>query len=81
MTITNVPIWQNSNYADVSEYYIHEIRVRPWKQGLPKILMVHGFGGGGGAYYKMMKHLSAHFEVITIDLLGQGMSGRPEYEI
>ena len=43
--------------------------------------MIHGFGGGGAVFYKMIKHLRDHFEVVTIDLLGQGMSGRPDYEI
>lgn len=81
LTITNVPIWQNSVSADVAENYIHEIRVRPLQPGLPKLVMIHGFGGGGAVFYKMIKHLRGHFEVITIDLLGQGMSGRPDYEI
>ena len=57
LTITNVPIWQNSVSADVAENYIHEIRVRPLKPGLPKLVMIHGFGGGGAVFYKMIKHL------------------------
>lgn len=55
--------------------------MRPTRDGLPKLLMIHGFGGGGAVFYKMIKHLRDHFEVVTIDLLGQGMSGRPDYEI
>lgn len=43
--------------------------------------MIHGFGGGGAVFYKMIKHLREYFEVYTIDLLGMGMSGRPPYEI
>lgn len=45
------------------------------------MVMIHGLGGGGAVFYKMIKHLRNHFEVYTIDLLGQGMSGRPNYEI
>ena len=55
--------------------------MRATRDGLPKLLMIHGFGGGGAVFYKMIKHLRDHFEVVTIDLLGQGMSGRPDYEI
>ena len=40
------------------------------RPGLPKIVMIHGFGGGGAIFYKMIKHLKEHYEVITIDLLG-----------
>ena len=42
--------------------------------------MIHGYGGGGAVFYKMMKYLSLYFNVYAIDLLGQGMSGRPHYE-
>ena len=53
--------------------------MRPKAEGLPKLVMIHGYGGGGAVFYKMMKHLREYFEVYTIDLLGQGMSGRPPY--
>ena len=43
------------------------------------MVMIHGFGGGGAVFFKMMYHLSNYFEVIAIDLLGQGASGRPQY--
>ena len=34
------------------------------------MVMIHGFGGGGAVFFKMMYHLSNYFEVIAIDLLG-----------
>ena len=55
--------------------------VRPENEHLPKLVMIHGFGGGGAVFFKMIKHLRRFFAVYAIDLLGQGMSGRPDYEI
>lgn len=43
--------------------------------------MIHGYGGGGAVFTKMIKHMSAHYEVITIDLLGMGASGRPDFNL
>ena len=41
----------------------------------PRMLMVHGFGGCGAVFYKMIKHLRYCFRITTIDLLGMGGSG------
>ena len=40
----------------------------------PKLLLVHGFGGSGALYYKVMKGLAENFHLIVIDLLGMGSS-------
>lgn len=53
-----------------SEYYIHEIRVKPTRDGLPKMLMLHGFAGGSAAYYRIIRHLREYFDIVAIDLLG-----------
>ena len=63
------------------ENYIHEVKVIGNKPNLPKLVMIHGFGGGGAQFFMMVKHLRDYFEIYMIDVLGQGMSGRPEYEI
>ena len=41
--------------------------------------MIHGFGGGGPVFCKMVAKMRAYYAVTTIDLLGLGASGRPEY--
>jgi pimeloyl-ACP methyl ester carboxylesterase len=41
--------------------------------------MIHGYGGGGAVFSKMIAHMSNYYEVITIDLLGMGASGRPDF--
>ena len=65
------------NNPGSEENFIHEIRIKGARENLPKLLMVHGFMAGGAYFYKMFKHLHEHFEVIAIDTLGQGCSGRP----
>lgn len=42
--------------------------------------MIHGFGGGGAIFCRMIPYLRNYFEVILIDLLGMGASGRPVYD-
>ena len=45
----------------------------------PPLVLVHGFGGSGVLYYKVMKDLAKNFYVIAIDLLGMGTSSRVKY--
>lgn len=47
---------------------------------LPKLVLVHGYGGSGVLLYKIFKDLSQHFNLIVIDLLGMGSSSRPPFE-
>ena len=62
-----MPIFEHLND---SEYYIHEVKIKPAQEGLPKIVLIHGFQGGTAVFYKMMGYLRLHFEVIAFDLLG-----------
>jgi pimeloyl-ACP methyl ester carboxylesterase len=41
--------------------------------------MVHGFGGTGMVFYRIIGVLRKYFRITTIDLLGQGASGRPNF--
>ena len=43
----------------------------------PKLVFVHGYGGSGMIFYKLMKPLKDHFHVITVDIIGMGASSRP----
>lgn len=73
--VRNVFIGTENNSSP--ENFIHEIRIKGARENLPKLLMIHGFMAGGAQFYKMFSHLHQHFEVIAIDTLGQGCSGRP----
>ena len=48
-------------------------------QDNPPLILVHGFGGSGSLYYKVMKGLSENFYLIIIDLVGMGSSSRPKW--
>ena len=73
---------QEDVYLDddrTGQNFIHQITIKPEKQGLPKVVLIHGYGGGGGVYFKMVEHMVNYYEVILIDLLGMGASGRPDF--
>ena len=61
-----------------SENYIHEVHVRGSKEGLPVLVMIHGYLAGGFQFGKMLRHLRDYFEIFMIDLPGMGCSGRPQ---
>ena len=46
---------------------------------LPKLVLVHGYGGSGVLMYRLFKDLSLSFRVIAIDILGMGSSSRPPF--
>ena len=67
LRIRNVPIFQ---WQCDPENYIHEVRVMGSKPNLPKLVMVHGFGGGGAQFFMMVKHMRDFFDIYLIDVLG-----------
>ena len=58
--------------------YIHTLKC---VSNTGKILvMLHGYGGSSVFYYKMLKQLSRFYDIYCIDLLGMGLSSRPEFK-
>lgn len=47
----------------------------------PVLVLLHGYGGGGAVFYRMVKDLASMFHVYLVDLLGMGSSGRPEFPL
>ena len=45
------------------------------------MVLVHGYGGSGTLFYKVLKGLTENFYVIVIDLIGMGSSSRPKWTI
>jgi len=43
------------------------------------MVLVHGYGAGGGVFFRVIKDLSRFFHLYVIDMLGMGASGRPEF--
>ena len=43
------------------------------------ILLVHGYGGSGISFYRIIPELMKFFHVIAVDLMGFGKSDRPDF--
>jgi len=44
------------------------------------MVMVHGMFCGGPIFAQMISQLRGHFAITTIDILGMGASGRPDFD-
>lgn len=40
---------------------------------------MHGYGGSGVMFWKIIKQLSAHYHLFLIDILGMGGSSRIQF--
>jgi len=68
--ISNVPAGEDGNY-------LRTIQVGDRKNQI--LVLVHGYGGSGIMFYKIMKALSEKFHLILIDIIGMGGSSRPDF--
>jgi pimeloyl-ACP methyl ester carboxylesterase len=46
----------------------------------PPVILIHGFGGSMWQWEHQQHALSQHFRVLTLDLLGSGLSDKPDIE-
>ncbi len=46
----------------------------------PPVILIHGFGGSMWQWEHQLAELAQHFRVITIDMLGSGLSDKPEID-
>ena len=67
--IKNLPIYPEKGDR---EYYVHEVKVKAAREGLPKLVMMHGLGSGTAEYFLMIQHLRKYFTIYMIDTFGQG---------
>jgi pimeloyl-ACP methyl ester carboxylesterase len=44
------------------------------------MVLLHGYGAGGGVFYRILNDLSLYFHLFVVDLLGMGSSGRPPFD-
>ena len=56
------------------------VRLSSKLKNAPKLVVIHGFGGGAAVFMRLAPLLQNYFEVILFDLLGMGASGRPTYD-
>lgn len=71
MTPTSQPI---SAFADVRGTQIHYL---DWQAPGPAVLIVHGNTHAGGVYSPLARKLARDHRVVTVDLRGHGLSGKP----
>lgn len=45
------------------------------------MVMMHGYGGSGIMFWKIMKPLAEHFHIFIVDIIGMGGSSRPSFKI
>ena len=46
-----------------------------------RLVLVHGYGGSGIMFWKIIKPIAEKYYLILIDILGMGGSSRPKLEI
>lgn len=73
----------NHNITDIGNYWqwqghdIYYVKSGERREGLPPLLLVHGFGASTDHWRKNIAELQKEFEVWAIDLLGFGRSAKP----
>ncbi|MPY69591.1 MAG: alpha/beta fold hydrolase [Alphaproteobacteria bacterium] len=66
------------DYADAGG--IETRYLRTGAPGRPAVIFLHGTGGHAEAYTRNLKAYGAHFDTFAIDMLGHGMTGKPDYD-
>lgn len=73
----------NNTSTDIGNYWqwqghdIYYVQSGDRREGLPPLLLVHGFGASTDHWRKNIAELQKEFEVWVIDLLGFGRSAKP----
>ncbi|MBE3593767.1 MAG: alpha/beta fold hydrolase [Candidatus Carbobacillus altaicus] len=77
----HVSIWYEWLGVPIKQYYVvvNGIRTRVVEAGDGEaLILVHGTGGHVEAYARNLRELSKHFRVITYDMVGHGLSEKPD---
>ncbi|KAK9917093.1 hypothetical protein WJX75_000828 [Coccomyxa subellipsoidea] len=59
------------------QQFMHTISAGP--ANAPPMVLVPGYGAGAAFYFRNLDGLAVHFRTHAVDLLGTGMSGRPNF--
>ena len=83
LSLSGLNIYKDIQVFDVNidfrgDNFIHTIKCGDGN--LENLVLIHGFGGSGVMFYKMLKDLSQTYKVYSIDLLGMGLSSRPNFD-
>lgn len=79
---SSVPQWFDAlERLPIKTVTVHDQRMAYLDVGEgPPVILLHGFGGSMWQWEHQQTALSAHFRVITPDLVGAGFSDKPEIE-
>lgn len=80
-TGTHISIWGDLFGVELRQRYVDAagIRTRVLEAGSgPALVMVHGTGGHLEAYARNVRALSEHFRVVLYDMVGHGLSDKPD---
>ena len=61
----------------LGENYIHTYLCGETNKEI--MILIHGYGGSSIFFYKILKDLSDKYKVYCFDLLGMGLSSRPQF--
>jgi pimeloyl-ACP methyl ester carboxylesterase len=71
----------NVNIDYFGNNYIHTILcTRDESKSKPNLVVIHGYQGTGVLFYKLLNDFVEHFNMYCIDMLGMGLSSRPQIE-
>jgi len=73
LSIFDVPI----NYQ--GKQFLHTIKCASQHENSENLVLIHGYSGSSALFYPIIKDLSARFNVYCVDLLGMGLSSRPNF--
>ena len=59
--------------------YIHTTRCGD--KNKETLVLLHGYGGSNVLYFPMLKDLTSKYRVYCIDMLGMGLSSRPDFNL
>ncbi len=74
-------IWVDLLGAEVKFYNAAGIRTRTIEAGAGEaLILLHGSGGHAEAYARNIMPLSEHFRVLSIDMIGHGLTDKPDID-
>lgn len=75
-TTDAVEFFNREEYQEVS---LKKGKIAYWQKGSGKdLLLIHGFGASGFSFRNNIDDLAKHFRVWVIDLIGFGLSEKPQ---
>lgn len=79
--MTNQTIWTEALGSEIRYHDAAGVRTRTLEAGSgPALFLLHGTGGHVEAFARNMTALSQHFRVIAVDMIGHGLTAKPDIE-